>query len=213
MMPQLENSPTFQQLLESCSDQASPNWERGWREFIKRYKMFIYKKVTRRCSEYRVPRLRRQLSEAVNDIVAKVYFQLYKSQCQALRDFCARDNERRFLAWLATICSRTTSRYIQDYFTMTLVDEEPEEVRDYLTALNFDARWELYEALVEKLRAIARKKRRYLERDIHIFLQYVWADFPAAMMASHPCLKNIGPRVVDNIVNRMRTYLRREENF
>jgi hypothetical protein len=203
-----EKSMTFSQLLDYCSNIASVNWERGWGEFINRYKIFIYNNVIKSCNTWNVPRLRQQFSDAVNDVFSEIIVLLCKNECRALREFRARDNERMFLSWLATICNRTTGRYIQHYFTSTFIEGEIEDVKEYTASLAFDIRWELYEYIITKLRSSAGRKKRHLERDIHIFMLYVWTDFTAQMITTHPCLNTIGHRVVDNVVNRMRNFLR-----
>lgn len=204
---------SLRELLDICSSPESPDWEAGWSEFIKRYKVFIKGKVAKRCSEFNVPRLRMQFPETVKDVVSKVFLKLCTNQCRALQNFRERDNELAFRCWLSLICSRTASRYIEEYFVDNLVDEKIEKLREYVAGLDYDHRWELYEAVVERLRTSFKQRKRHLERDIHILLLYVWADFPAIEIAIHPCLHELGPRVVDNIVSRLRKELRRHRNF
>ena len=52
MTPYIKSIP-FRQILDDCSNTNSGNWEFGWKEFIKRYKLYIYKHVTR--TEYVLP--------------------------------------------------------------------------------------------------------------------------------------------------------------
>jgi hypothetical protein len=212
-MNKIEKSLTFQELLDCCSNQASPYWEYGWGIFIKRYKMYIYKNVTKCCLSWNVPRLKKQLSEAVNDVVSDVLLTLCRNDCQAIHDFRARDNEKKFFPWLATICNRVTGRYMHHYFTAAFINAEIDDIKEYFADLEFDVRWELYEFIIQKLRSSSTIKKRNLERDINIFQLYTWADFSSPMIATHPCLKNIGHRVVDNVINRMRDSLRSEKNF
>jgi hypothetical protein len=160
-----------------------------------------------------VPRIQRQFSDFVNEIVDEVFATLYKNDCQALRGFVARDNERMFLAWLGTICERTANRSIRSLIRVRLLDEEHEELHDSLRSLDSNERWELYETIVAELRGFSKRKSERRERDIHIFQLYVWADFSEPMIETHPFLKNLGARIVDNVVNRMREYLRRRRNF
>ena len=47
-----------------------------------------------------------------------------------------------------------------------------------------------------------------IERDINIFHLYTWADFSEEMILFNPCFQDIGHRVVDNVVNRMRSQLK-----
>ena len=151
-MHKFQSFSTFQELLEACSNVTSPYWEVGWREFIKRYKSFIHSKVTQRCSSWNVPRIQRQISDFVNDIVDAVYATLYKNECQALRNFTDRNNERLFLSWLATICERTANRYIrgmikeclldEDYESQQLLLEEHEDLRERLVSLESNQLWD-----------------------------------------------------------------------
>lgn len=207
-MCKFDNTFTFQELLNYCGDQSSPFWQSAWREFIKRYKSYIYNKVHSSCSTWNLPRLQRQISETVNDVVNEVFLQLIKNRCQALQDFRARDNELMFLSWLATICNRISGRYIKNFFSMAIIDGKLENSEININNIEFNKRWELYEHFIEIMRASGIKKKRHLERDINIFQMYIWADFSASMISVHPCFKNVGHRVVDNVVNRMRNYLK-----
>jgi hypothetical protein len=212
-----QSPPTLEQLLNDCSDPISPCWQCGWNEFIRRYKLFIYKKVIHRCKAWNVPRLGLQFSETVNDVVAEIYTELCKNQCEAFRKLSVRNNEQMFFAWLATICNRAASRHVQKYFNRTLSDiDQDDEKKDYpgyFANLESDLRWELYETLIGKLRASGQRKRRNMERDINIFLQHTWADFSPEMISYHPCLSNVKPQLVFVVVARVRSYLRRDKNF
>ncbi|MFZ5516559.1 MAG: hypothetical protein ACOY90_07955 [Candidatus Zhuqueibacterota bacterium] len=204
-----QNDPTFsfQQLIDDCSHPDSADYEHAWRQFIERYKLFIYNHVARSCRKWNVPRLNIQYSETVNDIFSEVIMVLCNNACKALKDFRARDNEKMFLSWLATICSRSTGRFIQSHFTRVLSETEIDTFIEYLIDLDFDTRWELYEAIVARLRSASGAKKRNLERDVHVFLLYVWADFSAPMQKNHPCLKSMEPHAVDVVVNRIRQQL------
>jgi len=96
---------SLEELITYCSDAHSPQREAAWRQFLKRYKVFIYQVVTRRCLTWRVPRLRRQLSDVVNDIVCEVFAIL----CNSLSDFREVSDEKKFKLWLATISNRAVS--------------------------------------------------------------------------------------------------------
>lgn len=211
-MSRLENSLTFQQLLDYCSDSNSQCWQSAWGEFIKRYKKFMYDIVTYRCLKYNIPRVRRQLSDVVNDVFDEVTLLLCKNHCRALQEYRARDNEKKFRAWLTTICNRTTYNYVQDHFFEPLVESDLQEFQNCIHGLDLDIRWQLYEDHVNLLRKFSKRHKRHIERDINIFNMYIWADFSAPMLSSIPCLNNIGHRVVDNVVNRMRANLRQSRN-
>lgn len=212
-MPQSsEDLLTFRQLLDYCSTPESPHWQRAWRDFFSRYKNYIYKVVTNRCQIYKIPQIKRQFSDVVNDIVEEAILQLCKNDCRALQEYKARDSEKAFLSWLATISVRTTNDYVQKHFVLPIIRQDLQEFQNWISSVDSDVRWELYEDHVSKLREFHKKQKRNLERDIHIFKLYVWADFSTPMLTSIPCFRQIGHRVVDNVVNRMRKYLRQERN-
>ncbi len=213
-MSSLTKLTTLAEILDACSDPRSPDFERGWGEFLNRYKMLIYNNIIKRSKDWNVPRLRLQLREVVDDIFGEVMIILCKNNYQALRNFKARDNEKVFTYYLITTCHRAVGRYVQKHFMDTLVECEFEEVSsfsEYIKYLSVDTRWQLYETIVDMLRGAAKRARANLERDIHIFHLYVWSDFDHSMITNLPCLKTIGHRVIDNVVNRMRNILK--ENF
>ena len=70
---------SLSELLINCCDEHSPDRESSWREFLRRYKHFIYQVITYRCLGWQVSRLRRQLSDVVNDVVSEVFIILTKS--------------------------------------------------------------------------------------------------------------------------------------
>jgi DNA-directed RNA polymerase specialized sigma24 family protein len=195
---------SIKDFTEICSNPKSALHENAWREFLRDYKIFIYQNVTRYCYNWRIPRLRRQLSDVVNDIVAEVYLVL----CRSLASYREVADEKKFKLWLATICSRTVSRYIQREFVPMIAGPDFEEFQEFLFELPNDHRWELYESVVDVLRRSNTAKKRNDERDINIFLLYVWADFNNEMILAHPCYKKLGHRVIDNVANRMRNLLR-----
>jgi DNA-directed RNA polymerase specialized sigma24 family protein len=195
---------SLKDLTEICSNPKSALREEAWREFLRNYKVFIYQNVARYCCNWRIPRLRRQLSDVVNDIVAEVYLIL----CSSLANYREVADEKKFKLWLATICSRTVSRYIQREFIPIITGPDFEEFQEFLFELQSDHRWELYEAIVDILRRSNTAKKRNDERDINIFLLYVWADFNNEMILAHPCYRKLGHRVIDNVANRMRSLLK-----
>jgi hypothetical protein len=207
-MQNLDHSSPFPQLLDTCSDPKSPYWESAWGEFLNRYKDNIYRYIIKRCSTWNAPRLRRQFSDTVNDAVADVFIILTKNNCQALKDFRERDNEIKFLSWLSILCGRAAGRYMRKNFLPQVLDSEIEEIRESLNAIDPDERWELYETIISALRRTSQK-----ERDINIFLTYTWADYNQEMISTLPCFQNMGHRVVDNVVNRLRSILRDTEEI
>ncbi len=205
---------TFPELLACCCEPLSSDWERGWREFSARYNKFIHNKVAQRCRTWDFPRLRRQFTEVVQDIAGVVYITLCKNDCQALRSFTARADERVFFGWLATVCARATNRYLQRLLMEMLMDEENEAVSKALRRLDAADRWEFYEMVVVELRNAAKRKTDNRERDIHIFQLSMFSDFSEGLVRSHPCLQTLGYRVVQLVIHRLRKILhQRRKNF
>jgi len=208
LMQNLDSPLPFTQLLNYCSDTKSPYWQSAWSEFLNRYKDNIYRYITKRCSSWNAPRLKRQFSDTVNDAVTDVFIILTKNDCQALKDFRERDNEIKFLSWLAILCSRAAGRYMRKNFLPQILDGEIEEIKESLHSVDPDDRWELYETIVSTLRQASQK-----ERDINILLTYTWADYNQEMISTLPCFQNMGHRVVDNVVNRLRNILKDAQNL
>lgn len=84
---------------------------------------------------------------------------------------------------------------------------DPSEMFDIIGGIDIDCQWEMYDHTVRQLRQSNGKKRN-LERDINIFHLYTMADFSEDMILSIPCFKDMGHRVVDNVVNRIRKILK-----
>jgi DNA-directed RNA polymerase specialized sigma24 family protein len=192
--------------LAVCLDREHVLYQQAWREFIRRYKTFIYQIINYRCLNWRACRLRRQLSDVVNDIVSEVFIILTRS----LDQYRERENEERFRFWLATICNRAAGRYLKSEFFTEMAEPDLEEFRNYLHEMPFDTRWELYESVVVQLRAADSTKKRNLERDINIFQFYIWSDLSQAIIQVHPCYRALGQRVIDNVINRLRRQLKEE---
>ncbi|MFQ5708742.1 MAG: hypothetical protein ACE5HO_14900 [bacterium] len=211
-MSQSNKGLAFRQLLEFCSNPDCPQWQFAWSEFIRRYKKYMYNVILNRCLMYKNGRMRRQLSEVVNDIFSNATAQLYKNNCRALQEFRARDNEKMFLAWLAIICNRKTSTHVNKFFIKPLFENDIDELHQCIQSIDPAMRWQLYDYYVSALRKCKGSKRT-TERDINIFKLYVWADFSNEMILSIPCLSSIGGRVVDNVVNRMRKCLRKNKEL
>ncbi|RMF57690.1 MAG: sigma-70 family RNA polymerase sigma factor [Calditrichaeota bacterium] len=206
-----ESKLPLAELLDRCSDPGSPYFQKAWEEFLDRYKVLIYNNIIKRCRDWNVPRLRMQLMEAVDDIFGEILIILCKNNYNALRSFKTRDNERVFHYFLITTCHRAVGRYVQKHFLNSLVESEFENVSsfsEFVKFLDIDTRWELYETIVTVLRGSAKRARSNIERDIHIFYLYVFADFDHEQITRMPCLSEIGHRVIDNVVNRMRSVIR-----
>jgi hypothetical protein len=206
-MKSANSALSLKDLITYCCQSNSLKWESAWREFLKRYKVFIYQCVTRRCLSWRTPRLKRQLSDTVNDIVSEILNILVKS----LASFREVDDDHKFKLWLATVSNREVGHYLRREFCSELTEPDLEEFRNYIRYLENDLRWELYESVVEKLRVAHGEKKKNLERDINIFLLYTWSDLSQPMILAHPCYQDLGHRVIDNVVNRMRECLKGEK--
>ncbi len=199
---------TLRQLINDCIDKHSSGYEKAWRIFLGRYKMHIYRSIAGRCARWNVPRLKRQLTDVVNDIAGEVFIIIFNN----LENYRELENEKKFRIWLSTICNREASHYLQRRFVQSMSELDLQEMQNYLGGLYFDTRWELYELLVDRLRAAAGIKKRNTERDINIFHLYIWSDFSEEIIKKHPCYSDLGGRVVDNVINRLRNTLR-DENF
>jgi len=201
------SNSTLREILEHISDNNSDYYEQSWRKFTKQYKDFIYQVVTRRVLSWNVPRLRNQLSDVVNDIVAEIFIILLKS----ISSYREIDDEKKFLYWLTTVCNRAASHFLKKQFISTMIDNEIEDLQKYYKVLQNDVRWELYESIVRDLRESSGKSKRNLERDISLFNLYTISDFSHQMIEFTPCFDNIGHRVVDNVVNRTRDILKEKQ--
>jgi hypothetical protein len=199
---------SLNRLLVCCSDRNNKDYEQAWYEFIKKYKTFIYQVITYRCIRWRVSRLRRQLSDTVNDVVSEVFAILTRSLAQ----YKEVEDERKFRLWLATICNRTSGRFIKREFFNEIADADLENVHNYIGKIEFEPRWELYESVVILLRETNSAKKINLERDINLFQLYIWSDLSQPIILSHPCYVNLGHRVIDNVVNRLREQIHYKKN-
>jgi DNA-directed RNA polymerase specialized sigma24 family protein len=203
----METNPLrLSDIIRQCTAPDSSERESGWRNFMGRYKMTIYRSVMRRCLNWQVSRLHRQLSDTVNDIVSEVFIILYHS----LGDYRETDNEKKFLLWLKTICNRTASRHLTRQYISKMAEPDWNDIDNLLQNIDPDARWELYDHIVNLLSSQSGSHKRFIERDIHIFQLYVWLDCSTEMILAHPCLSALGHRVVDNVVNRLREVLKKK---
>lgn len=202
---------SFEELIKHCCDPSSKQWQTAWREFIRRYKHYMYKLVTTRCLRYNLPSIKKALSEVVNDIINEIIIQLCKEECRSLKQCRGQKNEKMFLGWLAIVSIRLTDRYIKKHYLNPTIEEDIENLKNILPIFDPEILSQLYEEFVGILRASQKSVKPNLERDIHIFKLYTWADFSEKMITSLPCLNTIGHRVVDNVINRMRGYLRSQK--
>lgn len=199
---------TLSELLDACGNPQSPHHRRGWQIFMNRYRKVIYYHVLERCKSWNVARLKMQFQETVDDIVGDVFRVLCEREFRALQSFRERDNEHRFQRYLITICQNAASHYIKKHLTR-YTELDPREISQTVVNMEFDTRCQLYEFVVQKLRVSRQKLPKNFERDINIYMLYVWGDFDKEMIAAQPCYRDrITPKVVDNVVHRMRNLLR-----
>ena len=196
------------ELIQHCTNPASPHWELAWREFLHKYKRYIYKVITVKVLQWNDGRLKLQIKEVVNDIFLNVLTSLCDRDGKILTNFRAVDKVEVFRAWLGTISANASTRYLQKYYRERFAEEGPENYFNLLTNVKTEARWELYETLVRELRENAGTSRRNSERDIHIFMLNKWADYSIEMIEAHPSLMGIGEQVLYNVINRLRSLLK-----
>lgn len=202
----------MRELIVCCCDRSSDEWELAWREFDCKYKNYIYKVIINGLKRYQreIPAIKERLLDFVNDAFGQVLTTLVDNDCRVLRQFRELDSEPTFLRWLAKISNSAVSHQVQAYNRKILVGEKvlPKSKDNPSEEIDFDFRWRLYEHNVVLLRENKRSRKPNLERDIFIFHLYTLWDFSSEMLKHTPCLRGIGPRVVDVVVNRARAFLR-----
>jgi len=211
-MAEIGRNTPFKELLDYCSDPDSEYWELAWKEFLRRYKNYLYKAILRRCLKFHHSRIRKQLSDIVNDIFSEVVYNLYKNDCRALKQYRARENEKVFLSFLTVICNITTLSHLKKIAVLPVLDEKPEFIQTFFQSVEKDMKWHIYEDCVTVLRQEGTGAPN-AERDIAIFNLYVIAGFTTAMILSLPSYSDVGDRVVDNVVYRARQCLKRNSSW
>ncbi|MBN2413893.1 hypothetical protein JXQ31_19625, partial [candidate division KSB1 bacterium] len=167
--PTLHKSVPLTELLAYCTNPQSPHWNHAWQIFNERYKLLVYKIVTERCKAWKVERLDKQLSDAVNDITSKVFLNLINKDYRLLKRYRSGNNENLFTAYLCTISDRTAKQYILRFFKYTFLLLNNDIIQNYIGHIDPDSRWELYEMIVNDFRESAGIRKKNLERDIHLF--------------------------------------------
>jgi len=214
-MPEISSALTLREILRYCTDRDSPYWGYAWNEFNKRYEKIIYANIKCRCLAWKSVRLKRQLDETVQDIFAKIISELCMHEFKALREFRGHENdedhERMFLGWLVTVCHHQSNRELKGPWWKVMQDADPQDSAGILRELAPDASWSLYNDVVSLLRDSAENKLR--ERDIHIFLLGTFAAFSEAMVRIPAYMKDLGERVIQVVMFRMRTKIRKWKKF
>lgn len=197
----------FREMMECCTNPDSARYHEAWRQFIERYNDIIYRTVIARCSRWNSMRIHRQIQDAVNDIVSEVYQSLLQ-KLSLYNDF---DNESSFPFWLRTFCWRTAGGYLKRKFIVSMIDGNVEDIQAWIGEKNvsdtFDS-YELFEYMVDTLRTEDQHKRGNLERDINLFFLYAWEDLSHDAIEVHPCFSDIGSRVTEVAVSRIRNQLK-----
>jgi len=204
---------SLKEMLEGCTSPDSPKWEKAWKIFFKRYKAFIQSVVVNKCNRWNTSRLGMQFKDTVEDIIPEVYVDLCRNDYRALKNFKNVHSEDKFRAYLALISARTTNRNLAKLFSDTLIDTPPEEIPEMIKTNHEFEHWELYDSIVHFLRNQAGERKRNTERDILIFMLYTWGDLDTKAVLDQPIFKDVGHRVLDNVVNRTRNLLKKNQRI
>jgi hypothetical protein len=213
-MSEREDSTNLSWLLSTITDRNSADWERGWSIFLQRYKALIYGVVMERVRLWNIYRVSLDISEYVNDVAGHVLFQLVDNDSKDLKNFKKSNDEGRFIYWLKIFASRTSNRYIKTRHILDLFDSgDIAEFISHAKSVEQMQQWELYDGTVSILRDAEKKRNKYIERNINIFMLYIWGDFSPDMIAALPGYRNLGHRVLDNVINRYRNVLQKNKNI
>ena len=207
--PTIHKSLPLTELLEYCTNPHSPHWNHAWQIFNNRYKLLVYKIVTQRCNAWKVERLDKQLSDAVNDIVSKVFFELINNDYKLLKRYESGDNENLFTAYLGTISDRTAKQYILRFFKFTFLLLDNDNIRNYIGHIDPVYCWELYEMIVYDFRKSAGSRKKNLERDIHLFMMFASDELSIKMIRQQKFYQCINKQVFTNVIARMRHVLKK----
>ena len=202
------NEFQLHQLLELCTNHSSPQFEKACLHFINRYKSYIYKVVYKRCNIWYQNQQPAELSEIVNDIVNDTFLLLFKRNARALDQFKATSSESAFRGYLATISDRMAQRLLQKRIIHTPLESRHETKE---RAVSQDSKWQIFDYIVAILRLRAGKQERHVERNILLFNLYTLEDYTRDMLQVPPIFENMGHRVVDNVIGRLREKLDRED--
>lgn len=212
-MPLRSVALTLSEMLRYCGEASSPFREIAWREFNQHYGKFIYSCVAKRCRAWNVARLKLQFHEIVDDIVGKVFYELCKEDGKALRGFKNVNDEKKFHGWLAVICHRVANRFLKQKWLEFREEESAEAVSREDESMDRDVRWELYDSAVLSMRNAAKRPSDLRERNINLFLLSTFGGFSEAAIRRLSCYKDMGERVVQVEVYRLRTTLREDPMF
>lgn len=209
------------ELLQQLVRRTPPHLhQQAWGEFLARYRALIETAISRRCQAWNSRALDLQRRDVVDDVFSSVMAGLVDGDFSALKSFRG-GSEGEFRSWLNVVAKRAAGRFLRSRSFERYIGGDDEGgqsdlpdylLKDYLADLDEHTKTELYEHIVAIIRREKSGRRGNAERDLHIFLLYTLADFDQEMIASLPVFcgegREIGHRVVDNVVNRLRTILR-----
>jgi DNA-directed RNA polymerase specialized sigma24 family protein len=208
----------FEELFQHLVDPSSPQHQDAWREFMHRYRKILENNIAWRCRRWNSRALKKQINDVVDDVLGRVLNILCRNNFRALKNYQNKDNEAKFKSYLRIIANNATSKYLKDNYSGKETSEsdifrDESSFIDTLRGMEDDARWETYEYFVNKIYSRVKRKRGNLERDVHMFWLYVWGDFDKETIVTFPCLQGSGdPHNVDNVVNRIKDLLRKNNH-
>lgn len=190
-------------LLPICTSPGHEHYQEAWREFAHRYHHLICLFVKRSCRKWYHTRIQRQFNDVVEDVVGRVYIVLL----ERLETFRIADADK-FPAWLSRVCHNEVLNAFKRKTISQISEGDPADFQNKLKEMPQDAGLELYEYLVSSLRNISGNQKQQPERDIHLFCLYLWADLSQPAIARHPCLPELGERVIEVSTSRLRNGLK-----
>lgn len=195
---------SLEKLIGICVNPGQHQWEKGWDQFLKRYKQIIYFFISQSCQSWNLNRLKIQLHDVSNDIFSEVIIIIFKK----LVSFKNTDSERKFISWLQVICNRCTASYLQRKLKNLLFEDTFDDSADFRVRVSDNQNWELYENLVSELRIVLGNNKN-TEKFIHIFMLKMWSGFSAKHILMHPCFKDLTENGINVIINRIREKLKK----
>ena len=211
-MSEREDSTNLSWLLSTITDRNSADWERGWSIFLHKYKALIYGVALDRVRLWNVYRVNMDISEYVNDVACHVLYQLVDNDGKDLKNFKKSNDQGRFISWLKIFASRTSNRYIKTRHILDLFDvRDITEFISHVKSVEPMRQWELYDGIVSILRDAEKKRNRCIERNINIFMLYIWGDFSSDMIAALHGYRDLSHNVIDNVIHRFRNVLQKNK--
>ena len=199
----------LERIIKGCTDRNSLDWEWAWRYLFSYYREYIYKIIFDTCAAY-ARYFTRDKDQIIQDIFAEFCYTLCKSESRVLKSFRAIESENAFRFYLGVI----TKRVARNILLKQGIPLKPEHLKMMENELEDDRfLWELHEHLVFSIRKVHKKKDKNLERNILLFTLYNLEGYTSEMIAKQPLFKELGSRVVDNVVFRIKSKLSNLEDF